>query len=169
MLRRLAVAATAAVVLASATAGAQQQEQVRATHGDWAIRCVEGGDTCVMAQTGKGPEGNDVLEVRIRKLQGVTAQDGTNVPAAIQVLTPLGVLLPAGVRVQVDSKQVRAAPFEICGPAGCVVRQAMSEDFLDEMRGGNTARLTIVAAPQNEIGVNISLRGFTRAFNELNP
>ena len=70
---------------------------------------------------------------------------------------------------QVDGKQVRAAPFEICGPAGCVVRQAMSDDFLAEMRDGTTARVTIVAAPQTEIGVNISLRGFTRAFGDLTP
>lgn len=167
---RLTAAAAMAVLTVTAPAPAQQaQETVKDTFGDWAIRCVDANKTCVMQQTGKGARGNDVVEIRIRKLEGVTAQDGSNVPAAIQVLAPLGVLLGAGVRIQVDDKPVRAAPFELCGPAGCVVRQPMSEDFLDEMRGGSKASVTIVAVPQNEVSADISLSGFTKAFRNLEP
>lgn len=167
MLRTLATAALVALMVTAPLARAQQpQETVRETHGDWEIRCAQGG-ACVMAQVGKGVEGNDVIEVRVRKLDGVTGQQGEPVPAAIQILAPLGVLLPAGLRVQVDSQQVRAAPFEVCGPGGCIVRQAMSEDFLAEMKAGGTANVTLVAAPNTEVNVDISLRGFTAAFGSL--
>lgn len=156
----------AAPALAQATA---PQETVKDTIGAWQIRCVQDGKVCVMAQAGKGKEGNDVIEIRIRRLSGVKAPDGTEVAAAIQVAAPLGVLLPAGLRMQVDEKKPRGAPFEVCGPSGCVVRQPMTKDFLDELRNGKEAKVTILAVPQTEVVVPISLSGFTKAYNSLEP
>ncbi|MEM6678529.1 MAG: invasion associated locus B family protein [Pseudomonadota bacterium] len=174
---RLAPARAAAIALVTMLAGlaglpgpaAAQQEVVRDTYGAWNVRCAEGTETCVMQQVGKGAEGNDVLEMRIRKIEGVNAPDGEAIPAAIQILAPLGVLLPAGVRVQVDGNEVRSAPFEVCAAGGCVVRQPMSEAFLNEMKAGSTAKVTLIAAPQNEVVISISLSGFTRAFGNIDP
>ena len=120
-----------------------------------------------MSQVGKNAEGQDVLEVQLRKLSGAQGPQGTPIPAAMQVVTPLGVLLPAGLRIQVDSNQERAAPFQVCTPEGCLVRQPLTTEVLNEMKAGATAKLTVVAAPQQEIPVNISLMGFTKAFESL--
>ncbi|MEM6943905.1 MAG: invasion associated locus B family protein [Pseudomonadota bacterium] len=168
---RLAAATLAAVLALPALATAQQQqaEEVRDRHGDWTVRCATGTETCVIQQVGQGNNGNDVLEMRIRKLSGVNTDQGEAIPAAIQILAPLGVFLPAGVRVQVDGNEVRSAPFEQCQQGGCVVRQPMSQDFLDEMRAGSTAKVTLIAVPQTEVAVSISLTGFTRAFNNIEP
>lgn len=163
--RRLALAA--ALVVPALAVAQERGDELRETHGAWQVRCAPGTDDCVIAQVGKGPEGNDVLEVRVRKLEGVTGREGEPVPAAIQILTPLGVNLKAGVRVKVDGNEVRGAAYEICAQAGCVVREPMSADFLAEMRAGRTAQMTIVAAPSREITVDISLSGFTRAFSEI--
>lgn len=164
---RATLVATALAMAGHGPSLAQGQEEVRATHGDWAIRCAPAQNVCVMQQTGKGAEGNDLLDVRIRKLDGVTAENGENVPGAIQIAAPLGVLLRAGVRVQVDGGKVRAAPFEICIAGGCVVRDVMSEEFLGQMKSGSTAKMTIVSPQAGEVSVNISLRGFTKAFGSL--
>lgn len=163
-------AAVRAVCLAGAllvpSAGAAQEE-VRATHGAWTIRCAQGTDNCVMQQTGQGAQGNDVLDVRIRKLEGVTADNGEAVPAAIQIAAPLGVLLRAGLRVRVDGSEERGAPFEICIQGGCIVRDAVSTDFLNQLKAGATAQMTVVSAQQGEVPVDISLSGFTAAFESL--
>jgi invasion protein IalB len=167
---RLALVAALALGLVVPAASLAQQggsDELRDTYGDWQVRCAPGTDDCVIAQVGRGPQGNDVLEVRVRKLDGVTGQNGETIPAAIQILTPLGVNLKAGVRVKVDGNEVRAAPFEVCAQGGCVVREPMSDDFLEEMKAGRTANMTIVAAPNREITVPISLSGFTRAFGEI--
>lgn len=149
----------------------QPNEVVRDTHGAWEIRCVEGEGTCVMAQAGKGPTGSDILEMRIRKLDGVTTEDGKTVPAAIQIAAPLGVLLRAGVQMRIDGNEPRVAPFEICipNPAACLVRDLLSEELIGQMRAGNAAKLTLVSPTRGEVAVDISLSGFTRAYRSLEP
>lgn len=162
-------AALAAVVLGTGGAPAQEQTagEVVATHGAWSVRCAGGEELCVMSQTGKDASGKEVIELQLRKLEGAQAPDGTAIPAAIQIVTPLGVLLPAGARIQIDAKQERAAPFQVCTPEGCVVRQPLSADLLAELKGGANATITVVAVPQQEVPATISLMGFTKAFDSL--
>lgn len=165
-LRLIAASALALATLAG-TAAAQGGEVVRETHGDWNILCAESGSPCVMQQEGKGPDGSTVIDFRVRKVTDVTLPDGTAVDAAVQIAAPLGVLLLAGVQVSVDGKEARSAPFEVCGPSGCIVRQPMSNEFIAELKGGATAKVSIYAVPQTLVETDISLRGFTAAFNAL--
>jgi len=166
---RAIIIAVLALLIGANQAAAQDQEVVKGTYGDWKILCAEAQNVCVMQQTGKGTEGNDVLEVRIRKLEGVKTEDGTAVPAAIQIAAPLGVLLRPGIKVKVDSGEPRAGAFEICIAGGCLVRDFMMSEFLNAMKRGQTAKMTVVSPQHGEIPVDISLRGFTAAFNALTP
>lgn len=158
-------AAEQAPAAAPEPAQAQAQPAVRETHGAWQIRCS--GEVCVMSQAGKDGGGNDVLEIQIRKLTGAKAPDGTAIPAAIQVVTPLGVLLPAGVRVKIDEKKERGLPYEVCTQQGCVVRLPVDNAFINEMKAGASAEVTLFVLPQREIPIKVSLSGFTKAFNAL--
>ncbi|HUF55502.1 MAG TPA: invasion associated locus B family protein [Thermohalobaculum sp.] len=162
-------AALAAVMLGTGSAPAQEQTagEVVATHGAWSVRCAGGEELCIMSQVGKDASGKEVIELQLRKLEGANAPDGTPVPAAIQIVTPLGVLLPAGVRIKIDAQQERAAPFQVCTPDGCVVRQPLSPGFLEELKAGANATITMVAVPQQEVPATISLTGFTNAFDAL--
>jgi len=147
---------------------AQNGETVKATHGDWEVRCGEGDDKlCVIAQVGKTAEGKNALEVRIRKLDGAKGPDGKELPAAIQITTPLGSILRAGVRVSIDGAEPRTGIFEFCVPTGCVVRDAMSEEFLAKLKSGNTAAMTFTVLQRGDVTANISLKGFTKAFDAL--
>ena len=161
-----ALALTALIV--PGQAAAQAKETVKATHGDWEIRCSESeGDLCVMVQVGKTPDGKDSLEIRIRKLKDAKTKDGKPIPAAIQIITPLATILRAGVRVKIDASEPRAAPYEVCVPSGCVVRDVMSEEFLSALKSGNAASVTYTMLQRGDVVTNISLKGFTKAFGAL--
>jgi len=157
----------------AAPASAQQQggatDEVVETHGAWDIRCTPEREVCVMHQVGQGPGGNDVLEVRIRKLDGVTTESGQPIPAAIQIATPLGVLLQQGVRLKIDGGETRGLPFQICVQGGCLVRSALPSPVVEAMKAGRVATMTVSSPQQGEIPVEISLSGFIRSFSELNP
>jgi len=153
---------------AQAQDDAQEQEVVKAAHGAWDVVCSSTNtDQCLMRQVGTTADGKKVLIVRIRKLDGVKTQDGKAVPGAIQISTPLGTILRAGVQVKIDSGEPRTGAFEFCIPSGCVVRDAMSEPFLANLKAGNAAKMSFAMLQQGEVSVDISLKGFTKAFNAL--
>lgn len=162
--------ATLPAAFVPAAVQAQEAVNIKTTYGDWNIMCAPEGAPCLMQQAANGSDGQPVIEFRIRRLPaGTNLPDGTSVQAAVQIAAPLGTLLIAGVQVSVDGREPRTAPFEVCGPSGCIVRQPLSDDFLNEMKRGNNAKISIYAVPDRLVEVNISLSGFTRAFNSLEP
>jgi invasion protein IalB len=143
-------------------------ETVKATHGAWEIVCASSqSDLCVMRQFGKNAEGNDVIDVRIRKLKDVKTQDGKTLPAAIQITTPLGTILRAGVTVKIDAGEPRTGAFEVCLPSGCVLRDPMSAEFLANLKAGNVANMSFKLLQLGAVETSISLKGFTKAFKAL--
>ncbi|MBY8974180.1 invasion associated locus B family protein [Rhodobacteraceae bacterium NNCM2] len=152
------------------TALAQQQpeQESRATHGAWEIVCIKGTDNCSMRQIGKSAKGEDALLVTITKVDA-KAQDGTAIPATAEIMAPLGVVLPAGIRVQVDGGKVRGTGFQVCLNVGCLAQDAVSDEFLNDLKGGSSAKMILVLPGQGEVAVNISLSGFTKAYGSLKP
>ena len=137
---------------------------VRATHGDWEIRCVTEAD-CVMTQLHRRSEQTADAVFTIVKPQGLTGADGTAIEAFAEIVVPLGVYLPGGLGLKVDQQPARAAPFERCIEEGCVVRAPISAAMLAQLKQGGTAYLVIFGGPEKPVQIPISLNGFTAAFN----
>lgn len=164
----LAVTLLLGLVVAMPQASAQQSKDVlRDTFGDWEIRCIEGTDTCAMSQIGNTGDGKRALLVTIQRLKGAKAENGASIPAAITVQTPLGILIPYGVRIKIDSDQVVPLPLSRCVPAGCISQAPMLDEAVSKMKSGSTAVFGFFL--DKEILVNVSLSGFTKAFNSLKP
>jgi invasion protein IalB len=164
----LAIAALSLPVVAIAQETANPAVTVKATYGDWDIVCPTAQpDQCTMRQFGKTAEGQTVLVIHIRKLEGITSEDGKTFPAAIQITTPLGTILRAGVKIKIDEGEPRTGRFEVCIPNGCIIRDPMSEEFLADFKSGKTANMAINVLQQGVVVLNISLKGFTKAFKKL--
>ena len=141
---------------------------VKATYGDWDVLCAAAEpDRCVMRQVGKSANGETVLEVSIRKLEGVETEGGQVVPAAMRIRTPLQTMLRSGVEVRVDETQPSTLSFERCRPEGCIINGVLPDKFLALLKRGLVAEMTFTRLRQGETTVNVSLNGFTRAFNSL--
>lgn len=150
------------------TSPAAPQEVLRETHGDWNIICSTDGEDCVMAQTGTDAEGREVMEVRVRRLEPRT-QENVTIVAAIQIAVPIGVILPPGVSLQIDGGKKLPAAYRACNPNACLVQEPVDEGLVDLLKRGAAAVFTLVAPPTNEVPVEISLTGFTAAYNSLEP
>jgi len=105
--------------------------------------------------------------VHIGKLDEVKTKDGKNVPAAIRITTPLGTILRQGLKVQIDSGEPQTAMFEVCLPSGCIVSDAISDEYLVRLKAGNAAKMTFNVLQQGSLDVTISLKGFTKAYKAL--
>ena len=168
LLKKFAVLSLVFASFAGHQASAQQAKDVlRETHGDWEIRCIEGTDTCAMSQVGSTGDGKRALLVTIQRLAGAKTDSGIAIPGAMTVQTPLGILLPYGVRLKIDADDVVPLPLSRCVPQGCISQAPMLDEAVGKMKKGSKAVFGFFL--DKEILVNISLRGFTKAYNNLKP
>jgi invasion protein IalB len=143
----------------------QGEPPVRSTHGDWQVRC----DT---------PAGAQAEQCVL--MQFVTAEDRDNVGLTVivlktadkkarimRVLAPLGVLLPSGLGLKIDSTDMGRAGFVRCLPNGCVAEVILEDKLLTSLRSGSTATFIIFQTPEEGIGIPISLNGFGPGFDAL--
>lgn len=165
---RIATVALAAILAAGPTAAfypANAQGTVKATHGDWQVRC----------DTPPGAKGEQCALV-----QSVTAEDRPNVGLSIivlktadnksrllRVLAPLGVLLPAGLGLRIDDAEIGRAGFVRCLPDGCVAEVVLDDTLIGKIRNGKSAVFIIFQTPEEGIGIPVSLNGFGPGFDSL--
>ncbi len=157
---------TAIFALAMLAAGALQ---AKPEHGkvykNWTVGCEKAKESdveqCYIFQNLVLKQGGQrVLHVAV----GHLAKD--NRPAAI-ITFPLGISLPPGVFIKVDEEEPIRFSIERCQASGCIGALALNESLLGSMRKGNQARITFYDATRREIGVPVSLSGFTAGFGAL--
>ncbi|KQN74411.1 invasion associated locus B family protein [Devosia sp. Leaf64] len=157
----LALTLTAALSAAPAMA----QGTVRGEYGDWQMSC----DT---------PPGASAEQCAI--IQNVMAEDQPNVGLSVivlrtadrearllRVLAPLGVLLPNGLGLNVDGKDMGRVAFVRCLPNGCVAEVELDDDLIDVLSKGTSAIFVVFKTPEEGVGIPVSLEGFSEGFAAL--
>jgi invasion protein IalB len=152
-------------ILVSQAGYALAQGAVRSVHGDWQIRC----DT---------PPGAQAEQCAL--IQSVTADDRPNIGLTVivlktadnksrlmRVIAPLGVLLPSGLGLKIDTTDIGRAGFVRCLPNGCVAEVVMDDNLMKQLREGQTATFIIFQTPEEGIGFPMALKGFGEGFDKL--
>ena len=166
MIRRTILTALLSCCAAAWTpALAQQKETVKGTHGAWSMVCsTPAGATaeqCAMMQ-------NVVAEERPEMgLSVVVFRTADNKAEILRVLTPLGVLLPNGLGLYVDGKDIGRAYFARCFEDGCYAEVILEKQLLDTFKNGKAAVFIVFQAPEEGIGIPVDLTGFAEGFDAL--
>lgn len=140
----------------------------RVKHGAWEVACDPQGKQCAMVQIGNDSEGTPVLEMVIRTLEEPLEVGERTAIAVLDVITPLGVVLPEGLSVKIDEGRQESAPFQVCTEQGCLVREPIDNDLVNRLKRGSSAQISVIAINQGEVIATISLSGFTKAYGSLN-
>ena len=135
---------------------------------DWMVRCgrPEGQEqeVCEMQQQQVDSEDRTVMAVAVGRVPGTS-----NV--GLLILLPLGILLPAGVTMQIDGGAAIPLEVERCEREGCRIERILEPDLLNRLKAGTKATVFFQAVdPQGKrqrLGVPISLLGFTAALDEV--
>lgn len=135
------------------------------TFDDWELVCFrdpDGKDPCQMYQLLRDADGNSVAEISVFPLD-----EGGEAVAGASIVTPLETLLTAQLTMRVDQGANKRYPFTWCGVAGCVARVGFTAPEMEAFRRGGAATISLVpvAAPDQTVELNMSLIGFTAAFN----
>ena len=144
---------------------AAAQGVVKGKYGDWEMRC-------------ETPPGASREQCAL--IQSVAAEDRPNVNLVVivlktadgksrllRVVAPLGVLLPSGLGLKIDDRDVGRAGFVRCLPTGCVAEVTMKDDLIDQLGKGKTATFIIFQTPEEGIGIPLTLTGFKDGFDKL--
>ncbi len=159
-------AARSAAPAAAPGAALEGENVTRTTQGDWEVACAPNGE-CAMAQIGTDAEGTPVLEMVVRKLpEPLTIGDRTAI-AVLDIVTPLGVVLTDGLGLSIDDAARESAPFQICTEQGCLVREPIDATLVERFKKGSNVKVEVVAAAKGDVTTDLSLRGFTAAFDGL--
>jgi invasion protein IalB len=144
---------------------AAAQGAVKSVVDDWQIRCDQ-------------PPG--AREEQCALIQNVTAEDRDNVGLSVivlktadkqsrilRVLAPLGVLLPSGLGLRIDDKDIGRAGFVRCLANGCFAEVVLEDDLVKQLETGTNATFIIFQTPEEGIGIPVSLKGFKDGFAKL--
>lgn len=163
---RLAAAiATAAGLVFSSAALAQQPGTVKSNHGSWSIVCDQpagaAAEQCALMQ-------NVIAEDRPEVgLSVVVLKTADRKAKILRVLAPLGVLLPNGLGLNVDGKDIGRAYFVRCFSDGCYAEVVLEEELLKTFRSGATATFIVFQSPEEGIGIPVDLKGFGEGYDAL--
>ncbi len=137
------------------------------TLGDWELRCIKGEEgqeePCQMYQLMQDAEGTPVAEISIFRLP-----EGGRAMAGATIIVPLETSLTQQLTLEIDGGQARRYPYAFCNPIGCYSRVGLVAEEVAQFRRGANAKLTIVPAlaPDQKVELNMSLNGFTAAFEK---
>lgn len=144
---------------------ADAQGVVKGKYGDWEMRCETppgaAKDQCALMQS---VAADDKPNVNLVVIVLKTA-DGKS--RLLRVIAPLGVLLPSGLGLKVDTADIGRAGFVRCLPSGCVAEVVMEDKLLDQLRAATNATFIIFQTPEEGIGIPLTLKGFKEGFDKL--
>lgn len=78
---------------------------------------------------------------------------------------PLGVLLPFGLTWQIDGSKPVRVPYMICDPTSCATQLVINEQYVNSLKRGNTLKLTAKNRQNEDLTIEITLSGFTAAYD----
>jgi invasion protein IalB len=139
--------------------------------GDWQTVCEkrgEGGtEVCGAIQEVKTKEGKLALWAAFGYLQANAGPvmifripyDLTEPPSGFRVAKGATIAIDGGTQVDV--------PIEICAPGGCQVGILLEDAFVTALKAGNKLNLTVPLASGQSATINLSLKGFTAAYDSM--
>lgn len=136
---------------------------LRSTHSDWQVRCDKDGDTeqCALIQSVVAEGRTDIgLSVILINRPG-------GLGPFMRVLAPLGVMMPRGLGLTIDGRDIGHTGFVKCLASGCIAEVALDPDLVAAFAGGEVATFIIFEAPDEGIGIPIALAGFKAGFDAL--
>ncbi len=185
--RRAAVLTGLALLATHAPASAQQQKDqakqgqaqtapkpgstpaqpgtVKSNQGAWSIVCDQpagaNGEQCALMQN---VIADDRPEVGLSVVVLKTADRKAKI---LRALAPLGVLLPNGLGLNIDGKDIGRAYFVRCFADGCYAEVVLEDELLKTLRSGAMATFIVFQTPEEGIGIPVDLKGFADGYDAL--
>ena len=175
-IRSLIRAAFAGAIIMLSHGAVSAQGTMKAKFGDWQHRCdkpsANGAEQCILIQNVLDQSDLN-LAVVVLKVEdtAATAELRKKDPGAavvrrpvLRVIAPLGILLPRGLGLKIDDKEIGSTGFVRCLESGCVAEVDMDNTLIEAFRKGKVALFAVFLTPEEGRGLPVTLGGFEQGF-----
>jgi len=164
--------------LAQTASAAPATPAVQSTRfDDWYYRCgelkasdgksVAQCEVAQIAQVKQGGENVNVLTLAIANTAPETGKKPSGNDLLLTALVPLNVVLPIGLGLAADGKDVVTVPYRNCNQAGCWAQQKLDGKMLSALQKGSAGEVRLRLMNGQNINLKFSLKGLTKALAEL--
>jgi invasion protein IalB len=132
------------------------------TYQDWRLACqnAQPKPLCSVSQEQAQQNGQRVLAVEL-----VAAGKDT---LTGNLILPFGLMLDAGVALQVDDGQAgKPLRFSTCVPGGCIVPLKFDAAYVAKLRAGTSLHLKSKSMDGKDVALAVSLKGLPGALDRL--
>ncbi|MEL6919914.1 MAG: invasion associated locus B family protein [Pseudomonadota bacterium] len=160
MLSKIAVAVGVAVMAAS-SGHAQEANNNNLPSGEWFKVCSKSADNdiCNVQNIRTAQTGQLLTAVNLIQITGKTNR------SLFQIAVPTGRVIPAGIALQIDGGEARRINYAICLPDRCIAEAPLTDELVAALKRGGSMRLTSVNFQQQQNPIDVTLNGFTAAFD----
>jgi invasion protein IalB len=147
----------------SEPAPAQQGGEPQIVYSPWTKVCQKGPEAnakrvCFIGRDGRVESGMPVVAAVLIEPEGEPRK-------LLRVTLPLGMSLPPGTRVIIDSGQPMTAPYVICLPNGCVADYEASGELIAKMKTGQIIHVQGINGSGQPIGLQLPLADFAKSYD----
>lgn len=118
---------------------------------DWSLDCRQA--PCRIGTVVVGSDGSPVLEMGLTKGN----------PALLEIRTLLEIAVPDGLTLTIGADAPVVLPWQVCGPAGCVTRLAVTPDLVASLRRERQGAVVFTLADGSAVRIGVSLVGYVAA------
>lgn len=144
---------------------ADAQGVVKSRHGEWALVCDTppgaSNEQCALMQNVVAADREEM------GLSVVVLRTADRKAELLRVLAPLGVLLPNGLGLYIDDKDIGNAFFTRCFNDGCYAEVVLEDKLLTAFKSGKAATFIVFQTPEEGIGIPVDLTGFSEGFAKI--
>ena len=138
-----------------------QREAKDIAYGDWRKLCFKPGGAkmlCRTSMTGTFATGQMAVRLDLIDREG----DGV---ARLQLFAPVGMYLPAGVKLTVDQGAPYQVPYNWCLTNACIAGNVADPEMVQEMDSGQALRLEFVDSNLLSLTTSLPLAQFAPVHN----
>lgn len=151
----------AAGLLVAMTGAVHSQQSENLPRGEWFKVCSKQADNDICnvqnirtAQTGQLLTAVNLIQIT-----------GKNNRSLFQIAVPTGRVIPAGIAMQIDGGEATRINYAICLPDRCIAEAPLTDELIAALKRGGSLRLTSVNFQQQPNPIDVTLSGFTAAFD----
>ncbi|MFZ5690511.1 MAG: invasion associated locus B family protein [Pseudomonadota bacterium] len=134
-------------------------------YSNWTKLCSKGADTggktmCRIGNDGRLESGQPMIGAVLMEMEGEARK-------ILQIMLPLGILLPRGTRVMIDNDEPGAMvlPIIVCAGGGCMAQADANAELVAKLKKGQTLYVQAYSMQQTVFTLALPLADFAKAYD----